>query len=132
MNLSDNEYVTISIDESVPCLEWVGKQFIPSKEFRASEEKSLEFFLQYKKKYPRLEWCVDARDIGPVPPQDTQWVADNILPKFLAAGLKKEAFVVPKSALGKISVKNYTSHAGKVLEIMMFGTIEEAKDWLQG
>jgi hypothetical protein len=131
MKLFDNEYVTLSIDEMVPCMEWVGKKFIPSNDFRASEEKSLEFYQEYKKKYPRLEWFVDARLIGPISPADTQWVVDNILPQFSEAGLKKEVFVVPKSALGQMAVTDYVSGAGQTIEMKVFDTAEAAKDWLK-
>lgn len=131
MRLFDNEYVRLSIDESVPCLEWIGKKFMSSKEFRASEEKSLQFYLKYKDKYPHMEWFVDARDIGPISTQDTKWVVDEILPKFAAAGLTKEAFVVPKSAVGKMVVKNYVSKAGKTIEMEVFDTVEAAKNWLK-
>jgi hypothetical protein len=131
MKLFENEYVKQSIDESVPCLEWIGKKYIPSKEFRTSEEKSLELYRGYKKKYPQMEWFVDARDIGAVSPKDTQWVIDEILPQFAALGLTKEAFVVSKSALGKMTVNYYKSTAGKVIEIRMFETVEAAKNWLK-
>ncbi len=131
MKLFDNDYVTLALDETVPCLEWIGKGYISSQTFRDSEEKSLEFYRQYKKKHPRLQWFVDARQIGALSPEDTQWVADEILPKFAAAGLKKEAFVVPTSALGKMVVKDYESKAGKKIEIKVFDTVKAAKDWLK-
>jgi hypothetical protein len=131
MKLFDNDYVTLSLDETVPCLEWIGKRYMTSQIFRDSEEKSLKFYLQYKRKYPRLEWFVDAREIGPLSPQDTQWVVDEILPEFATAGLKKEAFVVPTSALGKMVVKNYESQAGMKVEIKVFDTVSAAKNWLK-
>jgi hypothetical protein len=131
MKLFDNEYVTLSIDESVPCLEWIGKKYMPSKEFRASEEKSLQFYLEYKDKYPRFEWFVDARDIGAVSPANTQWVVDEILPRFAAAGLTKEAFVVSESAFGELTVKDYMLKSGEMIEIKVFDTVEAAKNWLK-
>jgi hypothetical protein len=132
MKLYDDEFITLSIDESVPCLEWIGKKFMSSEEFRVSEEKSLQFYKQFKGKYPRFEWFVDARNIGPIGTEDTQWVVEKILPQFAAAGLKKEVFVIPTSALGKIVLRNYVSSAGKVIEIQAFSTVEEAKNWLMG
>ncbi|GEM_PF-2863053 len=44
MVLVENESYRISIDESVPCLEWIGKKFMASQEFRTSEEESLKLF----------------------------------------------------------------------------------------
>ena len=131
MKLFENEYVKLSLDEKVPCLEWIGKKFMPSEAFRASEETSLQLYREYKKKYPQLEWFVDARDIGPVSPQDTQWVIDKILPQFAADGLAKEGFVIPKSVIGKMTVKNYISTAGKTIEMKLFDTVEAAKNWLK-
>ena len=128
----EDEYVELAIDEDIPCLEWIGKiGFISSKEFRLSEEKSLEFYLEYNATYPNMGWFVDARAIGALSPMDTQWVIDEILPKFAAAGLKKEAFVIPKSALGKITVDQYKSNAGHIIEIRMFGSAKAAKAWLK-
>jgi hypothetical protein len=132
MELFENEYVKLSIDESVPCLEWIGKNgFIPSEEFRLSEEKSLEFYRAYKKTYLKMEWFVDARYIDTIFPKDTQWLVDEILPQFAAAGLTKEAFVVSESALGKMTVDYYKSAAGQTIEIRMFDTVEAAKNWLK-
>ncbi len=131
MKLSDNESITISIDESVPCLEWIGKKRISSEEFRDSEQKSLQFYLRYKTKYPRLQWFVDARNVGVLTPEDVQWVVDHILPRFASAGLKKEAFVVPNSAIGKIIIRNYVSKAGDIIEIKSFDNSEAAKNWLK-
>jgi len=131
MRLFDNEYLTLSIDEKVPCLEWIGKKYMPSEEFRASEQKSLDFFLMYKGKFPLLAYFVDARNIGPISPQDTKWIVDELLPKFTAARLTKEAFVVPASAVGKMVVKNYENKVGSILEIKVFDTVEAAKNWLK-
>ncbi len=132
MELFENEYVTLSIDESVPCLEWIGKkEFIPSNEFRLSEQKSLQLYLEYAKQYPKMQWFVDARFIDVVSPKDTQWVIDEILPQFAAAGLTKEAFVIAKSGLGKMTVNYYKSKAGQTIEIRMFDSVETAKSWLK-
>lgn len=51
--------------------------------------------------------------------------------KFAAAGLKKEGFVVPTSAVGKMVVKDYESKAGKRIEIKVFDVVEAAKNWLK-
>lgn len=132
MKLFENDYVKISIDESVPCLEWIGKKgFIHSKEFRLSEEKCVQFYLEYKDTYPKMGWFVDARNIGAISPMDTQWVIEEILPQLAAAGLKKEAFVVPRSALGKLTVDLYKSNSGDIIEIQLFETVQPAKTWLK-
>jgi hypothetical protein len=73
---------------------------VTSEAFRESEEKSVAFYRQYKPQYPALEWFVDSRKIRSLPEEDLEWVSTTILPQFAAAGLKKEVFVIPESALG--------------------------------
>jgi len=130
MKLFDNEYVTLSIDESIPCLEWIGKKFISSEMFRESEEKSLSFYSEYARKFPNLQWYVDARKVGAISHDDTQWVAQTILPQFAIMGLKKEAFVVPESAFGKVAIDDYMSESGDRIQIEVFDSEAKAKAWL--
>lgn len=133
MKLFENKSVIISIDELIPCLEWIGKGPLNSQTFRESEEKSLAFYQEYKPKYPALEWFVDARKIRSLAPEDVEWVAQEILPQFAAAGLTKEVFVLPESAIGRFVVRDYTDLAtGKKVEIQAFVSVEEAKNWLKG
>ena len=131
MKLFENEYYQINLDQETPCLEWIGGSKMTSKEFRESEEKSLDYFKKFRSKHSKLEWFVDARDVGLISTEDTTWVVDKILPKFAEAGLRKEAFVVPESALGKLIVKNYVSKAGLTIEIKIFASVDEAKSWLK-
>ena len=130
MELFNNEYITISIDESVPCLEWIGKKFISSEVFRESEEKSLSYYREYVEKYPNLQWYVDARKVGAISHEDTEWVAKTILPQFATMGLKKEAFVVPESAFGKVAINDYKSESGDRIRIEVFDSELKAKTWL--
>ena len=132
MKLFENESVIVSIDESIPCLEWIGKGPLSSQTFRESETKSLALYQEYKPKYPVLEWFVDARKIRSLLPDDVEWVAQKILPQFAAAGLTKEVFVLPESAIGRFVVTNYTDMAtGKTIEIKAFVSAQDAKNWLK-
>jgi hypothetical protein len=130
MELFSNDYVTISIDRGVPCLEWIGKKFISSAAFRESEEKSLSFYREHVGNFPNLQWYVDARKVGAISHEDTEWVAKTILPQFAALGLKKEAFVVPESAFGKVAIDDYMSESGDRIRIEVFDSEAKAKAWL--
>lgn len=129
--LFENDSIIVSIDEKTPCLEWIAKTHPTSTEFRESEWKSLEYYQEYKKQYPNLEWFVDARLVEGLDPKDTEWVVTEILPKFADAGLKKEAFVLPKDFFGQLTVEDYQDEAvnGQV-KIHMFDDVEKAKTWL--
>jgi hypothetical protein len=130
MRLFENAYVSLSLDERVPCLEWTGKKFIPSAEFRHSEKIYLQYYLQYQPYYPNLQLFVDARLIGAISPEDTQWLAEIMLPQFVKAGVTKEAFWVTK-VLTQMSVKQYKAEVGKLAKIAIFDTVEAAKIWLK-
>ena len=127
MKSYENEYVMIDIDKSVPCLVWIGKKYMPSAEFRQSEEKYLQCYLEHCKTYPNLPLFIDARNIGVLSPKDTQWVVDTILPQLVDAGMTREAFVVAKG-LSKMTVTHYKTAAGATVEIAEFETIEIEKD----
>ena len=130
MDLFENDYVKISIDESVPCLEWIGKKFISSEAFRESEEKSLQFYREYVGKYSNLQWFIDAREVGAVLKEDTDWAAHYILPAFASLGLRKEAFVVPKSAFGKLAIDDVMTENKEKVVIRVFDSVTSAKAWL--
>ena len=130
MDLFENDYVKISIDESVPCLEWIGKKFISSEAFRESEEKSLQFYREYVGKYSNLQWFIDAREVGAVLKEDTDWAAHYILPALASLGLRKEAFVVPKSAFGKLAIDDVMTENKEKVVIRVFDSVTSAKAWL--
>jgi hypothetical protein len=130
MTLFENNSVIVALDTSTPCLEWIGKGPLTSQDFRESEEKSLAYYQEYKSQYPDLEWFVDARKIRSLSSDDVEWVAQEILPQFAAAGLTKEVFVIPESALGRFVVNDYTDLAGNTVEVRAVASIEEAKQWL--
>ncbi|TXT67588.1 MAG: hypothetical protein BAJALOKI1v1_50028 [Promethearchaeota archaeon] len=112
-------------------MEWIGKKFIPSQKYRESEEKSLEFYREYKRRFPRLGWFVDARNVKSVSTDDMQWVTDVILPESSKLGLQKEAFVVPESAITQLVINNYKAKSGSIIEIEAFSSEREAKKWLK-
>jgi hypothetical protein len=131
MVLFENESYRISLDTEIPCLEWLGFSSMTSKEFRESEWMSIDFIKEYKKKYPKLEWFVDAREVGLISTEDTSWAVEEILPRVASLGISKEAFVVSESALGKLIIKNFKSKAGETIEIKLFSSSEDAKSWLK-
>ena len=103
-----------------------------AEEFRQSEYVSYDAYFQYKKDYPTLEWFVDARQLRPMDPQEVDWVAKEILPMFGKAGLTREAFVIPQHVMAQLAIHQYeTKTAGGQVTVQMFGSVEEAKQWLK-
>ncbi len=131
MRLFETEHYRIGLDPEIPCIEWIGLKNLNSKIFRESEHKMVEWYHKHRKKYPNLQLYVDARVVGYISTEDTTWVADEIIPGLAEAGLGKEAFLVSENALDKLIVKNYISKAGHIIEMKVFASELDAKNWLK-
>ena len=131
MILFDSDHYSISLDTSVPCLVWAANVKLDSTLFRESEIKLLELYKKYIQHHDRLQILVDARIVGAVSAEDTTWLAEEILPELSSAGLKRDAFLVPETALEKLIVRNFISKSGDTIEMQTFSEIEEARSWLR-
>jgi hypothetical protein len=131
MILKETEYYRISIDPNVPCLEWIGLKPMNSEIFRESEIILRDSYLAKLKSYKSLCLYVDARKIGLLSTVDTTWVAKEILSPMASAGLKKEAFVIPESALERLIVSNFINKAGDEVELKKFSDEKTAKEYLR-
>ena len=130
MILIETPYYRISIDPNVPCLEWIGLKPMDSNTFRESEVKLRDFYLHNKKDYKSFNLYVDAREIGNISSDDTTWVVKEILPHMVTAGMRKEAFVVPETAMERLIVTNYINKAGNIIEMKKFSDERAAKEYL--
>jgi len=132
MILFENRSVKICLDTEVPSLDWIATDHVSSDEFRESEYESVKQYELLKPKYPTLKYFVDAQKIEGLHTEDTEWVAEVILPKLADLGLTKEAFVMPSNIFGQFTVEDYKNEVadGRVT-IHIFDDLAEAKKWLQ-
>jgi hypothetical protein len=131
MIYTDNHFVTISYDETIPCvlIEW--KKYASSEQFRLTHDQAVEAYLKYAPEHKQLHWLSDSRKFVMVSEDDINWVVDEINPKLYEAKLKYMAFVIPESEFAKTSVGDYQRNINKdKIEIKNFSTVEEAKEWL--
>lgn len=131
--LYETDEVRFYIDKSVPCLvnEWRG--YIKSETFRAAILKLVELLEAHRAHYPTLNLLADTRTLGVLQRQDLAWVAEEINPRYVAAGATHEAFVLSEDEFGKLSVKRYmvnTTSQGD-FTVNMFDSMEKAKAWLR-
>ena len=62
---------------------------------------------------------------------DQDWMAQNWMPRALAAGLRRMALVIPKSALAHMNLEQMLSKVPRsVLQVAYFATVDEARAWL--
>ena len=68
-------------------------------------------------------------------PEDMAWAAREADPLLYAAGMRKIAFIVPETAIGRTSVKTYQKAAEVIspspLESRQFSDLASARAWLK-
>ncbi len=127
MTYFDESYLAIRWDEASRCVVMKWKKFTHSHEFRTGLEKGLEL----AKQKAASRWLADVRNIGALPQDDQDWSNRDWFPRVLAAGIKRNALIVPTSTLHQIAMEAIRSKVeGVDLETAYFDDIEKAKQWL--
>ncbi|OJJ17747.1 hypothetical protein BKI52_28195 [marine bacterium AO1-C] len=82
--------------------------------------------------YKAYKPLVDIRDFQFVmTPPIQEWVDQNILEKFLKAGIQKVAYVASNDAFTQVAVEQAMNEAyGSTFKAQYFKTYEEARNWL--
>lgn len=134
MLLEQTPYLITTFDPDVPCVAqtWLG--FATSDEFRTSTLQVLEFVRQQRATFPCINFLVDARSLGPLLHDDMRWAAQVADPQLHEAGMRRIAFVIPETALGREAIRAYQDAAHERPEprigSRVFGTRQDALHWL--
>lgn len=129
-------YVVTTFDPTVPCVvqTWLG--FATSEEFRTATLTVLDFVRQQRAAFPRINFLVDARELGPLLHEDMRWAAAVADPQLRAVGMRRIAFVTPETALGRQAIRAYQEAAQEspaaTLESRVFVSRDDAVEWLRG
>jgi hypothetical protein len=127
-------YVVVTFVPSVPCVRQTWMGFATSHEFREVTLKVAAFLHEQHAAFPRIDFLIDAREIGPLLHEDMQWAARIADPLLHAVGMRRIAFVRPDTALGREAIRAYQAAAPQAssrLDSRLFSTAEEAIRWLQ-
>ncbi|WP_437318963.1 hypothetical protein [Sorangium sp. So ce385] len=123
----DERWVTISWEADIQAvlLEWKG--FADSKELRSSLDAAID--LAHRKKATR---CLgDCRRAGPTSQDDQRWANESWLPRVAAHGVRRIAYVLPRSAVARMSLTRALARFdGHELVQAQFDDIDEARAWL--
>ena len=91
----------------------------------------LEAGLRALKEYHGSRWLADCRNMKTIDESDQEWLDRSWFPRMLAAGLRRMAVLMPKSALAKMNVQNILGKVpGTKLQVAYFATVSEARQWL--
>jgi len=117
--------VQLSYDPSKRRLVQSWKGFASSAKFRAAIDKTVDFVSKNQ-----VDTIVsDTLKQNVVNPEDTKY-ASAVMPQLFQKGLKKMAFVIPNSALTKMSLKSFANEAPRNPGVKFFDSVKAAEQWL--
>jgi hypothetical protein len=118
-------FITLSWDEASKTIiaEWKGFASLAKMQFAL--EKGLELIQQKK----TTKWLGDTSNLAPFGQEASNWIIKDWIPRAKTAGLKYIAYVIPKSALTRMTLSNGT--AITLLESAFFDSQDGAKAWLR-
>ena len=127
----EDEYATIALDDSVPCviLKLTG---IPrySEHYQYVQTKRMELIRLEAINYPRLHLLTDSRAAGPVLDEDVAYFKTRVLPEMEKAGVRYLAIVMPKNKFTQLTIRDMTDSA-QLLTVRYFELLNEARHWLR-
>lgn len=134
MLIYGNSSVTVTYDDSVPCIVWTPLQFMKNEDWRTPFVKGLEFLAGKIKTTPNITWLNDTRKLKMVTIEDLNWLNKNVNDPCFKLGLRKVAFVLPENVFGKMAVKFYVEYTNKrsdnLFQIKAFQEYTDAEAWL--
>ena len=120
--LFKEKYLELSVNEKDKCLLMEWKGYFSSEDYR----KGLNATEDIVGNYSLDVIIVDALEAGVVGSEDTDWTTDEIVPELINFGVKRIYFVIPKSVLTQMTVKNLELETKTNLEIKYFKSRDEA------
>ena len=119
-------YAEISWDEVNQAVVLVWKGFAPLEKTQLVLNKVLEVLAQ-KKGY---KFLADSRNMLAFNKEVEEWMLHDWVPRSKAANLKITAYIVPKSAMTRTSLRGMQGRTG-IQTVAHFDNVEEAKSWLR-
>jgi hypothetical protein len=126
-----DEYATLEIDDSIPCVRLV-LDGMPrySEHYQYVQEKRLELIRQEIKNYPKLHMLTDSRTAGPVLDEDVNYFRARVMPEMEKLGIRYLAVVMPESKFTRLAIREM-EEGSEIIKIRNFETIREARTWLR-
>jgi len=126
-NLTSNPICSVYLDESVPCVTVVWKQYATSTQLRFIHENVL--YLLQKHRLSRI--LGDDTALPTIHSEDQRWIVEDWMPRAKAAGFRAGANKSPTSYFGKLAVETVQSVAPSDLQFRSFADMDEARQWLR-
>jgi hypothetical protein len=76
-------------------------------------------------------WLADGRNLGTIDPIDMKWTNEVLVPRLVAAGISRMAFLAPKRVVPALAVRSFMSRINdRVVATAYFDDFEAARAWL--
>jgi hypothetical protein len=126
-----DEYATLELDESVPCVK-LKLEGMPrfSEHYHFVQTKRLELMKEGMKRHKLLHMLTDSRAAGPVLEEDVNYFRERVMPEMEKAGVRYLAIVMPSSVFTRMTIQDMTSNAN-LITVRLFESIREAREWLR-
>jgi hypothetical protein len=108
----------------VVIVEW--KKFATLEKIQLVLNKSLELLHQKK----ASKYLGNSSNMAPFSKEAGTWIGEDWTPRAIAGGMKYLAYLVPKSAMTRLTIQNIKSEPLTNYETAYFDNMEAAKAWL--
>jgi len=123
--LFEHDKAVISYDPASKSIDMIWKKVQDEPTYKLLYTKGVEFL----KEYQVANWYSDIRHQGVVGPGASKWLQQEVIPKAMAAGLKKIAVVMEADVFQQFYVQNINKQSANQL-VRNFKSTEDAKAWL--
>lgn len=126
-----DEYATIELDDSIPCIK-LTLEGVPrySEHYQYVQLKRLELMRNEKVNYPKLHMLTDSRAAGPVLDEDVAYFKHHVMPEMERSGVRHLAIVLPSNKFAQLTIKEMTQDA-EIMQVRCFDSVREARLWLR-
>jgi len=133
MDLYNDKYIQIKLNQDNACMEYQWKRFVPDKAFRGLLDKIYDYTVEHKCD----KMLVDMEKMRVIPVESQKWVESDWFPRMIGQGVKIFAMVMPKDkeTTGSISKKEMDAMVQDQIKksgvaSVTFNDLDKAKEWI--
>ncbi len=126
-NPTSNPVCSVLLDNCVPCITIIWKQYATSTQLRFIHENVLQMLMQHGV----AKILGDDTALPTIHAEDRLWITENWMPRARAAGLVAAASKRPDAYFGQLAVEKVQSMARAGVALQSFEKLEDAREWLR-
>src|SRR5690606_36784326 len=137
MLISDNEFLSYELDDSLPVLRYYWKKAPTGEQFRSELVKVLEEYKKLKPTYGERAWLADTAELGELDEKTENWLVEgweDVL--FVKEGVKIHAVILGESISADYPMETFKQDPEQKFQAYnvhpgVFSTNEDAYAWIK-